>query len=76
MSDMNWLETAGKHWGKIIGGLLGLIFALLVVNYGFWMSLFIFVCIAIGILVGWRLDIGKDVGIYIRRFFSTKDDSS
>lgn len=74
MSEMNWWIMMHKNWGKILGGLLGFIFALLVINYGFWWSLFIYVCIGLGILIGWRLDLSKDVGGFFRRVFSTKDD--
>ncbi len=74
MSEMQFMDTINKHWGKILGGLIGLIFALLVVNYGFWISIFIFICIAIGLLIGWRLDLTKDAGRYLRRFFYSKDD--
>lgn len=74
MSELNWWVLINKHWGKILFGLIGLIFALLVVNYGFWITLFIFICIGAGLLIGWRLDAGKDVGRFFRRLFSAKDD--
>ncbi len=73
MSEINWWMLINRHWGKILGGLIGLIFALLVVNYGFWLSLFIFLCIAIGLLIGWRLDAGGGVGRFFSRFFSRDD---
>ncbi len=75
MSEMNWWLIISRHWGKILGGLLGLVFALLVVNYGFWWSVFIYLCIGIGILIGWRLDLSKDVGSFFRRLFSTREES-
>ncbi len=74
MSEVNWWETINRHWGKILGGLVGLIFALLVVNYGFWVSIFIFLCIGLGLVIGWRLDVTKDVGQYFRRLFSSRND--
>jgi uncharacterized membrane protein len=74
LSEYNWWVLINRHWGKILGGLLGLIFALLVVNYGFWLSLFIFLCIAIGLLIGWRLDAGDNVGRFFKRLFSSRDD--
>jgi len=63
-----------KHWGKILGGLLGLIFALLVINYGFWLSIFIFLCIGIGLVIGWRLDVSKNFGRFLNRYFSSHGD--
>jgi len=74
LSEMNWLVVISKHWGKILGGLLGLIFALLVINYGFWWSVFIFICIGIGLLIGWKLDLDNDIGASIKRIFTKKDD--
>jgi uncharacterized membrane protein len=74
MSELNWWILISRHWGKILGGLLGLIFALLVVNYGFWISIFIFLCIAAGLLIGWHLDATSNVGRFFRRLFSTKED--
>lgn len=73
MSETNWWNFFSEHWRKIVGALIGLIFALLVINYGFWLSLFIFLCIAVGLLIGWRLDVSNNVGRFLNRFFS-KDD--
>ncbi len=73
LSEMNWWSEINKHWGKILGGLLGLIFALLVIYYGFWWSVFIYFCIGIGMLIGWKLDVSQDIGGFFKRLFSTKD---
>lgn len=74
MSELNWWLLINKHWGKILGGLLGLIFALLVINYGFWLSIFIFLCIGIGLLIGWRLEVSNNFGRFFRRLFSSKEE--
>ena len=74
MSEPNWWVLISKHWGKILGGLLGLIFAVLVINYGFWLSVFIFFCIAVGLLVGWRLDVSQNVGRFLNRLFSSDNN--
>ncbi len=74
MSELNWWLLINKHWGKFLGGLLGLIFALLVINYGFWLSIFIFLSIGIGLLIGWRLEANKNIGRFFSRLFSTKED--
>ena len=55
--DLEWLrEVVPQHRFKIVGGLAGLIFALLVVRFGFWWALFILLCTGIGYWVGKRLD--------------------
>ncbi len=74
MSEMNWWILLSKNWGKILGGIIGLVFALLVINYGFWLSLFIFLCIGIGLVIGWRLEVSKDIGRFFRRLFYSKDE--
>ncbi len=74
MSEFNWWLEISKHWGKILGGLLGLIFALLVINYGLGWSIFIYFCIGVGLIIGSRLDVNKDIGAYFRRLFSSDND--
>jgi len=74
LSEQNWWHVVQEHWGKILGGLLGLIFAVLVINIGFWWSVFVFLCVGIGLLIGWRLDVSKNVGIYLNRIFAPRDD--
>lgn len=72
---MNFWVFFGKHWGKIAGGLCGLIAALLVIHYGFWKSLIIFAFIALGIVIGWRFDVDKNIRSFIERLFSAREDS-
>ncbi len=74
MSEQNWWHVVKEHWGKILGGLLGLIFAILVIVIGFWWSVFIYVCVGIGLLIGWRLEVSKNVGLYLNRIFAPRDD--
>ena len=55
--NQEWLrELAQNHRHKILGGLIGLIFALLVIRFGPWWTLFILVCCGTGYWVGKRLD--------------------
>lgn len=75
MSELNWWVMLNRHWGKILGGLLGLVFALLVINVGFWWSVFIYICVAVGLLIGWRLEVSKNVGQYLNRIFSSSNES-
>lgn len=74
MAEFDWWYVISKNWGKILGGLLGLVFALLVVNYGFWLSIFIYLCIALGIYIGWRLDMRHGLGRVFKKLFSTDDE--
>ncbi len=74
MTEQNWWNVVKEHWGKILGGLLGLIFAILVINIGFWWSLFVYFCVGVGVLIGWRLDVSKNVSLYLERIFAPRDD--
>jgi uncharacterized membrane protein len=55
--DLEWLrDLAEHHRYKVIGGLGGFVFALLVIRFGFLWTLFILLCCGIGYWVGKRLD--------------------
>ncbi|MDB4897934.1 MAG: hypothetical protein JWN15_4196 [Firmicutes bacterium] len=54
---MEWLrELALNHRFKLLGGLGGLVFALLVIRFGFLWTLFILVCCGLGYWIGKQLD--------------------
>jgi len=50
-----------NHRGKIIGAICGLIFALLVIRFGFMWALFICLCIAVGLFFGKKVDSKIDI---------------
>lgn len=53
----DWLrELAEFHRFKILGGLVGLVFALLIVRFGILWTLFILLCAGVGYWIGKRLD--------------------
>lgn len=74
MSSQNRKDPLANHWGKIICGLIGLVFAILVINCGFLNTLFVFICVAAGAFIGWRLD--RTIGIrgLVERLFPHRDD--
>ncbi|MCL5046183.1 MAG: DUF2273 domain-containing protein [Actinobacteria bacterium] len=49
-----------NHRGKVIGGLSGLVFSLLVIRFGFWWALFITFFVLAGYLIGRRIDETKE----------------
>ena len=53
MSEFNFRDLLIKHWGKVTGALVGLIFALVVVSFGFWKGIFIIFCVVVGLILGW-----------------------
>lgn len=74
MSDFSWWNLLSRHWGKILGGLIGLVFALLIVKFGFWKGIFIMICIAVGIYIGWRIDENKGLRNLLERFLPPRDE--
>lgn len=55
--DWEWLrDLAQHHRHKVIGGLGGFVFALLMIRFGFFWTVFILLCCGIGYWVGKRLD--------------------
>ncbi|HOB87167.1 MAG TPA: DUF2273 domain-containing protein [Bacillota bacterium] len=74
MTELNLWNLFIKHSGKIIGGLLGLLIAVLMLKYGFWKTLFILIAVGVGIFLGWRLDLNDGVRGLLDRLFSPRDD--
>lgn len=55
--EKEWLrDLAENHRNKILGLLGGLVFALLIIRFGLWWTLFILICCGLGYWVGKRLD--------------------
>ncbi|MCG0238834.1 MAG: DUF2273 domain-containing protein [Firmicutes bacterium] len=51
-----WLEQLEGHRYRILGGLGGLVFALLVIRFGLLWALFIALCTGLGYWLGKHLD--------------------
>ncbi|WP_258359214.1 DUF2273 domain-containing protein [Moorella sulfitireducens] len=66
--DYLWRE----HRGKFIGVTLGVIFGLLTAIWGFGKALFIGFCVAVGYIIGRRLDQGRGWEDLWRRFFGNR----
>ncbi len=57
-----WMNLISKHWGKIIGGLLGLIIGIIFLNFGFLKTIFLLFIVTVGIYLGGRqLDGNSDL---------------
>lgn len=79
---MDWMTLFCELWkkdrGKIIGTILGLLFALFVICFGFWQAIFIALCIFIGLSIGKAIDNNGSLKIAIikirERFSRTNED--
>lgn len=60
-----------EHSGKTLGVILGLIAGIIFLNYGFWRSIFIILCILIGYFIGKNLDDRTNIEGWIKRIFKS-----
>ena len=60
-----------RNRGKIIGGLGGLVIALLLIFA--WPLVLIFILVLLGISLGGILDIARKAGVFLNRLFSFKE---
>ena len=50
-----------NHRGKTIGTILGIVFGMAVLCFGFWYTVFVLCCGLVGLFVGMQLDRGEDI---------------
>ncbi|NLX71283.1 MAG: DUF2273 domain-containing protein [Clostridiales bacterium] len=60
-----------SHKGKIIGISIGLFFGILVLTVGFWRSLFLALCVAVGFGVGSLYDKDSKFRVFLERILPT-----
>ncbi len=61
-------ELIFKHKGAFVGGLIGLIVAMLILTIGFWKTLLILLMLAVGVVIGMLLDGNSAIKNSIDRF--------
>ncbi|NLZ93140.1 MAG: DUF2273 domain-containing protein, partial [Firmicutes bacterium] len=66
-------KLLGAHWGKVLGGFLGLLIGLTILLFGFWRSLLLFFCIAAGIYLGRFFDRHEVLQSLLQRFWPDRD---
>ncbi len=66
-------EAWENHRGCLLGAIVGALIAVSILLFGFWNMLFIGVCVAIGLLLGQRIDEGDDVWLQKLREFRLSD---
>ncbi len=54
-------NTWRNHKGKSMGIIIGFAFAVLVLEFGFWQSLFIAICVLGGLFIGRKIDQKVDI---------------
>ena len=68
-----FLRFAKENPGKILGGLIGLLVAVIIVIFGFWMGIFIILCILAGILIVARGEAGGGLGNLLEKLWFKRD---
>ncbi len=48
-----------ENWGKVVGGFLGFLVAILFLLFGFWKALLIIILILVGIYLGGKYEQGE-----------------
>lgn len=66
-------QFVAEHWGKIVGGLAGLLVGLAIIVFGFWRSLFIFLCVAAGIYIGRLFDRNEGLQSLLQKFWPDRE---
>lgn len=56
-----WLEWLFRHKGKVLGAGLGLLLGWMSIRFGLLRTLFVTVCLSIGLAIGYLVDKGKSV---------------
>jgi uncharacterized membrane protein len=62
-----------NHRGKVIGIIVGFIFAILAIKYNFWLAIFIYACAAVGYFIGKRIDSKVDLKKTFDQLFKSKE---
>jgi len=73
MTQQTMRQFVAHHWGKIIGGLIGLKIGLAVILFGFWRTVFIMLCVALGIYIGRLFDRSEGLRSMLNRFWPDSD---
>jgi len=63
-------ELIVKHKGAVLGGLLGLVIALLILVIGFWKALLVLFLVGVGIVLGMAIDGNNMIKTSVDRFKS------
>ncbi|SMC58823.1 Uncharacterized membrane protein [Sporomusa malonica] len=61
MNSKLFEEIWQHHSGKLLGVLLGFLFGILVITFGFFRTLFVVFCVVAGYVVGKRIDQKEDI---------------
>ncbi|MCR3922081.1 MAG: DUF2273 domain-containing protein [Firmicutes bacterium] len=73
MSAKIFRQFLSEHWGKILGGLVGLLIGLSILIFGFWRSLLLFSCIAVGVYLGRLFDRHEGLQGLLQRIWPDSD---
>lgn len=66
-------EIVIQNKGKVMGSVVGLLFSVFYLSYGFIRATFIIICIGIGYFIGKRLDDDKDFIQTIKKLLGPRD---
>jgi len=56
-----------RHIGKVVGVIIGLFFGILILRIGFWASILLCLCIALGVYIGGMHDRGERIAGFLEK---------
>ncbi len=62
-----------ENLSKVLGGLIGLLVALLIAVFGFWTGLFIIVCVLAGIFLGGIVERQEGLKKFVNHYWYNRD---
>ncbi len=62
-----------ENRGKVIGGLIGLLVALIITLFGFWKGIFIIISVLAGVYIGGRLEKNDELRSLLSRFWYQRE---
>jgi len=65
-------QFLAEHWGKIAGGLAGLLVGLVFAVFGLWRSLIILAFVILGVYLGMMLERNDSLRRLLERFWSDR----
>lgn len=67
LDEHSVLKFIKENPGKILGGLCGLLVAIVIVIFGFWRGFFILLCVSAGVYLGARVENNGGINEFLEK---------
>lgn len=69
----NFFKLINENLGKILGGFLGLLVALILMAFGFWRGIFVLFCVGVGVYLGAREEKNQVIQNYLEKLWFKRE---